>query len=184
MTTVWAWKLFYKCSMCLHHIWYYFFAWCVLYGNWVLDEFGDYITISTNWYIQLSLDFRIWLVYTNFILKGTKLLVKLPWTSRKQSTVFSSRNWILVFLTCSILSAKADPIVCVEKVFWMELNKCFLFFFLKSLFFAMLGIVSTLLCWWLNWTALCTLSKSCPVLTTILSLNRYLKSVYRQFTCW
>ena len=69
-------------------------------------------------------------------------------------------------------------------VFWKELNKCFLYFFLKSLFFAMLGILSTPPFCWLNWTALCNLSKKCPLLITILTLKRYLKNVYRQSTCW
>ena len=68
---------------------------------------------------------------------------KLRSESRKQCTVFISSSSILVFLTCSILSAKTEPLVCVDLVLWMELNKCFLYFFLKSLFFAMLGILST-----------------------------------------
>ena len=36
-----------------------------------------------------------------------------------------------------------QTVVCVILVFWKELNKCFLKFFLKSLFFAMLGILPT-----------------------------------------
>ena len=31
---------------------------------------------------------------------------------------------------------------------------------------------------------LCLLSQSCPLLATILPLNRYLKSVYRESVCW
>ena len=54
---------------------------------------------------------------TIFFLKDTKLLIFLPWSSRKQSTSFISSNSILVFSTCSILSAKADPLVCVDLVF-------------------------------------------------------------------
>ena len=114
-----------------------------------------------------------WLVYKDLILEVTKLLVLLPRPSRKHSTFFISSNLNLVFLPSSILSAKIDPLVCVDLVFWTELNKSFLCFFLKSLFFAMLGILSTPLLWWLIWTAFCTLSKSYAFLTTILPLKRY-----------
>ena len=48
----------------------------------------------------------------------------------------------------------------------------------------MLGNLSNPLFWWLKWAASCTSSKSCPLLTTILPLNRYLKKRYRQSTCW
>ena len=138
---------------------------------------------TANWFIQISLEFRKRLDYKDFILKDTPLLVKLPWPSRKQSTVFISSKSNLVLSTCSILSTNTDPLFCVYLVFWKELNKCFFNLFLKSLFFAMLGILSTPLFCWLKWTALCKLSKSCPLLRTILSLKRYLKSVYRQSTC-
>ena len=41
----------------------------------------------------------------------------------------------LVFLNRLILDAKADPLVCVDLVFWRELNKClFLSLSLKYLF--------------------------------------------------
>ena len=40
----------------------------------------------------------------------------------------------LVFLNCSILSPNTDPLICVDLVVWKELNKCFLYFFLKSFF--------------------------------------------------
>ena len=127
--------------------------------------------------------FKKWLVYKNFILKDTNLLVKLPWPSGKQSIIFVSSNSNLLLLTCSVLSAKTDSLVCVDLVFWMELNKKNFVSFFAGLFFAMLGILFTPLFWWLKWTALCRLPKSCPLLTTISPLKRYLKSVYRQSTC-
>ena len=91
-------------------------------------------------------------------------------------------NW--VFLTCSILSAKIDPLVCVNLVLWNDRNKYFLYFFLERLFFAMLGIQSTPLFWWLNWTALCTLSKIRAHLTTFSPLKKCLKNLYWQSMCW
>ena len=120
------------------------------------------------------------LVYRVFILKVTNLFVYLPWPSRKQSTIFISSNSTSVFLTCSFLSAKikTDPLICINLVLWKELNKYFLNFILKGLFFAMLGILSSPLFWWLKRTALCRLSKNCLPLTTILPLKRYLISVY------
>ena len=170
--------------MCLHHVWYYLFGYCVLHGTWVLDGCVDYIICTTNWSIQISVEFRKWSVYKDFILKDTNILVEEPWPSRKQSTIFIKSYSNLVFLTCSILSANTDPLVCVDLVFWKGLNKCFLNFFLKSLFFAMLGILSTPLFCWLRWTALCKLPKICPLLRTILPVKRYWKSVYKQSTCW
>ena len=95
-----------------------FFADCILYGNGVLDGCFDYIICTTNWFIQIFLDFRKWLVYKDFVLEDTKLLAYLSWPSRKQFTIFISSNSNLVFLTFSILSAKTDPIVCVDLVFW------------------------------------------------------------------
>ena len=146
--------------MCLSHNWYNLFAYCVLYGTWVPNGCLDYIICATNWFTQISLEFRKWLVYKVLILKDTKQLSKVPWRSRKQSTNFISSNSNIVFLTFSILSANTEPLVCVVFVFWKELNKCFLYFFLSSLFFAMLGILSTPLFLWLNSTARCTLSNT------------------------
>ena len=57
------------------HFCYYLFGYCVLYGAWVLDGCDDYIICATNWFIQISLALRKWLVYKDFILKDTKLLV-------------------------------------------------------------------------------------------------------------
>ena len=165
--------------MCLSHVWYYLLGCCVLYGNWVLDGCDDHIICTTN-RLQISLEFKKWLAYQDFILKDTKLLVKLAWPSRKESTIFISSFLNLVLLTCSFLSGKTDPLVCVDLVFWKELNNCFLYFFLESLVFAMLGILSTPQFWWLKWTALCKLSKSCPLLRRILPLKWYLQSVYKQ----
>ena len=170
--------------MRLFHFCYYLFPDCVLYGAWVLDGCHDYISCTTDWFIQSSLEFRKWLVYKDFILKDTKLLSKLPWPSEKQSSIFISSSSNLVFLTFSILSASTDPPVCVDLLFWKELNKCFLNFFRKSLFSAMLGILSTPLFLWLKSTARCTLSNTCTLFAITFPLNRYLKNVYRQSTCW
>ena len=145
---------------------------------------GDSIICTSNWFIQISLEFRKWLVYKDLILKDTKLLSELPWPLTKQSTIFISSNSKLVFLTFSNLFANPEPLVCVVFVFWKELNECFLYFFLKSFFFAMLGILSTPLFLWLKSTARCTLSNTCPFFATTFPLKRYLKSVYRQSTCW
>ena len=121
--------------------------------------------------------------YKDFILKNTKLLSYLPWPSRRQSTIFITSNSNLDFLTFSILSAKTEPLFSVVFVFWKELNNYFLIFFLKSLFFAMLGILSTPLFLWLKSTALCTLSNFCPLFAITFPLNRDWNSVYRQSTC-
>ena len=134
--------------MCLSHIWYSLLAYCVLYGNWVLDECDEYIICSTNRFIQITLEFKKRLVYKRFFSKYTKLLKWLQWPARKHCTKFISANSNLVFLTCSFLSDKSDPLVYVNLVFWKELNKYLLYFFLKSLFFAMLGFLFTLLCCW------------------------------------
>ena len=141
------------CGLCLSHFWYYLFNYCVHYGTWFLDGFDDYFIRTTNWFIRVSWEFGKRLVYKDFILRETKLLVQLPRLSRKQSTIFISSFSNLVFLTRSTLSANTYPLVCVDLVFWKELNKCFLYFLLKSLFSAMLGILSTPLFWWLKWTA-------------------------------
>ena len=36
------------CGMCLSHVWYFLFAYCVLNGNWVLHGCDDYIICTTN----------------------------------------------------------------------------------------------------------------------------------------
>ena len=130
----------------------------------------------------MSLESKKRLVFKVFILQDTKWLELLPWSSRKQSSSFISCNSNIVFLNCSILFAKTDPLGCVNLIFLKELKKCFLYFFLKSLFFATLGILSNHLFCWLKWTALCRKSKSSALLTTILPLKQYFKSVYRQST--
>ena len=177
-------RLFESVWHVLSHNWYNLFGYCVLYGTWVLVGCVDYIIFTTNWFIQISSEFRKQLVYKVLLLKGTKLLSKLPWPSRKHSTFFISSNSNLVILTFSIFYANTEPLVCFVFVFWKELNKCFLYFFLKSLFFAMLGVLSTPLILWLKSTAWCTLSNTCPLFGITISLNRYLNSVYRQPTCW
>ena len=158
----------------------------LLLSLWHLDSWWvcwlyhlHYQLIYTNLF-----EFRKWLVYKDSVLRDTKLPSKLPWPSRKQSTIFISSSSNLVFLTFSILSANTEPLVCVVFVLWKELNKCFLYFFLKSLFFAMLGILSTPLFLWLKSTARSTLSNTCPLFAITFPLNRYLNSVYRQSTCW
>ena len=80
-----------------------------------------------------------------FFAKVTIMLLYLPQRTRKHSTSFSNSNLYFVSYISSILSANTDPLVCDEFVVSEELKKCFLYFFLKSLFFAMLGILSTLL---------------------------------------
>ena len=126
MTTGTCKKLCYECVACVClTIGTIFFGYCFLYGTWVLAGCVDYIICTTNWFIQIFLGFRKWLVYKDLILKDTKLLSKLPWPSRKQSTIFISSNSTLVFLTFSILSANTEPLVCVVLFFWKELSKCF-----------------------------------------------------------
>ena len=62
------------CDMCLPQVWYNLFAYCLLYGNWILGGCDDYIICNTNWFLQISLDFEKWLVYKVFILKDTTSL--------------------------------------------------------------------------------------------------------------
>ena len=111
-----------------------FFAYCILHGNLFPDGCDEFLIWSTNWFLQTSLDFRKWVIYKNFLSKGTKTLVNLPWPSRKQSSIFNSSSSNLVPLTCSILLAKTDLLASVNLVFWKELNTCFFFIFcLESL---------------------------------------------------
>ena len=60
--------------MCLPHVCYNLFLYCVVYGAWVFDGCVDYIICTTNSFIQISLDFKKWFVYKDFIFKDTKLL--------------------------------------------------------------------------------------------------------------
>ena len=132
----WCKKIFYECVACV----------CLTIGTiflliaffmalgWVPNGSVDYIICTTKWFIQISLEFRKWFVYKDLILKETKLLSKLPWPSRKQSTISINSNSNLIFLTFSIFSANTEPLVCVVFVFWKERNKCLLYFFPKSLF--------------------------------------------------
>ena len=127
MTTAWGKKFFYKCAACV----------CLTFGttflpilfNTAIGLLMGVMTISiflTNWFIQISLEFRKRLVSKDFILKDNKLIAKLPWSFRKQSIIFVSSNSNLIFLGRSFLSAKTDPQVCVHLVLWKEPNKCFL----------------------------------------------------------
>ena len=97
---------------------------------------------------------------------------------------FNHSSACFVCLTSSILSAKTDLLDSVDFVVWKELKKTFVYFFLKKLFFAMLGILSIPLFLWLKYTALYTSSETWPLLTTIIPLNRYLNTVLGQSTCW
>ena len=67
-------------------------------------------------------------------LGNTKLLVELLWTTRNQTTFFITSNSNEVLLTCSNLSAKFYPLICVNLVIWKELNKWFLYLSVKSFF--------------------------------------------------
>ena len=112
------------------------------------------------------------------------MLGKLPWPSREQSAIFISSSSCLVFSASSILSAKTDPLVCIDLVFWKGLNKCFFLIFpQESLFreaghsvesFAMVVELNYLV---QNFKQLSTLDNNSP-------LKRCLKTVYRQSTCW
>ena len=101
------------------------FGYSVLYGNWVPDWCDGCIICITNWFIQISSEFKERLLYEDFISEDTKVLLYLPWPTRKQSLILISSIQNLVFLFCSILSANTDPLVCVGLVFWKELNKFF-----------------------------------------------------------
>ena len=57
-------------------------------------------------------------------------------TIKKTIYIFISSNSSLVFLTFSNLSAKIDPLVCVDLVFWKELKKCFFFYFFPNCLFS------------------------------------------------
>ena len=138
------------CGKCLSHSWYYLFSHCVLYVSEVPEGCDDYIICTTNWFLQISLEARNWLVYEGFVFSNTNLLIELPWPSRKQSTFFISSNSNLVFLKFSISSGKSDPLICVDLVLWKELVKCLLYIIFKSLFFAMLGLLSPRLFWGWN----------------------------------
>ena len=47
----------------------------VLSGIWVLGGCDDYINCTANSFLQISLEFRNWLDYKDFILKDTKFIV-------------------------------------------------------------------------------------------------------------
>ena len=170
--------------MCLSHVWYNFFGYCLLYGNWVLDGCDNYIICTTNWFIQIPLEIRKWLVYKDFISKDTKLLSQLPWPSRKQPKSFISSNSSLVFLTCSILSANIDPLVCVV-FFERSWTNAFWTFPARASFLQVLALCP-LPCVF-DWSQLLVaryqaLFHSWQYLFH--PLNQYLNSVYRQCTCW
>ena len=86
--------------------------------------------------------------------------------------------------TCSNLSTKTDPMVCVGFVFLKELKICFLFFLVQESLFREVGhsvrsSVSLI-------KADCSLPtiRHLPPLTKIFLLNRYLESVWIYTTCW
>ena len=135
------------CGLCLPHIWHY------LSGIEFLKAIEILMGVMT---ISFALPFDLYKVlrnsaigffYKDFNLKDTKLQVQLPRPSRKQSTIYISSNPNLVFLTCSLLSANTDLLLRPFSL-RKELNTSVLYFLLKSLFSAMLGILSTpLFCW-------------------------------------
>ena len=169
--------------MCLSHFEYYLFAYCVIYANWFPDGYEDYIISITHLSIQISSEFRKWLIHKVLIWKilnykysdhdhlGNNLdFLSVPIRIYCYNLFnFLIKNWFTSLRRLRL---------------WKEPNECFLYFFLKSLFFAMLGILTTPLLWWLKCAALCTLAKSFPLLKTTLPLSRYLESVYRQVTRW
>ena len=70
MTTTCCKRFFLRvCDMCLSHFRYYLFLYCVLYGTWIPDGGVDFIFCTTNWFIQISLEFWKWLLYKDFVLK-------------------------------------------------------------------------------------------------------------------
>ena len=84
LTTALGKKIFLRvCGMGLYQSWYNLFGYCVLHGNWVRDGCDDYIICTTNIFIQISLEFRKWLGYNDFICEDP--------------TVFISSNSILYF---------------------------------------------------------------------------------------
>ena len=180
MMMVWGEKILYECVACVCFAFSTIFL--VIAFFMALGFLKGVMILSFA--LPIDLNKSRWNSENGQCTKVTEILVWLPWPSREQSTFFISSNSKLLFSACSNLCANTDPLVGVNLVFWKELNKCFLYFFLRSLCFAMLGILSTPLFCWLKWTALCKLSKSCPLLTTILPLKQYLKKVYRQSTCW
>ena len=60
-------------------------------------------------------------------------------------TIYNFCQFYLKFILYNLINSLSitDPKVCVDLVFWEELNKCFLYFFHKNVFFARLGILST-----------------------------------------
>ena len=105
----------------------------------VWHVFGSHFVLSfclkrsfcqlSSWWVWWLYHLPYQLIYKNFFriqkkvslqrffLKGTKLVMWLPWPSRKQPTISISSNSNLVFLASSILSAKTDPLFCVDLVF-------------------------------------------------------------------
>ena len=93
------------------------FSYCVLFGNWVLDGREDYFVCTTNWFAQISLKFWKWLVYKDFILKGTNFFYSYYDHLRNNLHFFIGSNSVLIFSTCSILSTTTDLPVCIDLVF-------------------------------------------------------------------
>ena len=95
----WCKKPFYECVACV----------CLTIGTFFLViaffmALGFLMGVLTKSFaLPIDLYRSLWisekrLVYKDFILKDTKLLSKLPWPSRKQSTIPISSNSNLVFL--------------------------------------------------------------------------------------
>ena len=63
-------KIFYECVACVSPTFgTIFIGYCDFHGNWVLDGFVNYIICTTIWFIQISLEFKKWLVYKDFFWK-------------------------------------------------------------------------------------------------------------------
>ena len=111
---VWCKKILYDCVACD----------CLTIGT-IFLLFASFLAlgflmgvVSISFALPFDLEIRNWLVYKVLNLKDTKLLSKLPWPSRKKSTIFIISNSNLVFFSFSILSANTETLVCVVFVFW------------------------------------------------------------------
>ena len=135
MTTVWGRKTFHECVPCV----------CFTFGTiFLVIAFlmarGFLMGVMTinctaKWIIKISFKFKNSLIYNVFIWKHTKLLVYLPWPSRKQSTSFISSNSNSVFLTCSFLSANTHWSTTLRRLGLLEgAQMFFVLFYQDSLF--------------------------------------------------
>ena len=163
----------------------FFDAYCLVCGNWILDACGEYIIWTTNWFLQVSFEFKGCLFCREYILKDTNLLVS---TIAQQLFCVLFPQWSFSrdaghSVHSSVFVVEKYGPFCVNLIFWMEPTNCFEYFFLKSLFFSMLWLCP-LLCFCVEMNFPQHIIKTYPILTRIFPMNRYLKCVYRQSTCW